>query len=286
MYHPCQNSTAARRSASRRAAPRGFTLVELLVVIVILAILSSMVLMALSNTQTSAREARTRTTIAKLDALIMTKWETYQTRRVPLKPSGTSRTNNAKQRVDTLREIMRMELPDQHADISTPQTASLLPARPAASAAYLKRYNNASAKTDVWEGAECLYLIVAYGLNDPDALSQFNESEIGDFDGDGLPEIWDGWGQPITFMRWAPEFVSPIQNKDATNHHDPFDPMKQYANAYALYPLICSGGPDKVLGIQKMRSPLNDPYAGAVGQALAPVEESLDNITNHELLAN
>ncbi len=271
-------------SPQRRQALRGFTLVELLVVIVILSILSSMVLMALANTQASAREARTRSTITKLDALIMAKWETYQTRRVPLKPSGNSRTNTAKLRVDALREIMRMELPDQHVDISTAQTASLLPARPAASAAYLKRYNSASGKTTNFEGGECLYLIVAYGLNDPDALSQFNEAEIGDFDSDGLPEFHDGWGQPIAFFRWAPSFVSPIQNTDATNNHDPFDPMKQYANAYALYPLIYSGGPDKEYGLQKTRSPINDPYAGNVGQSLG--NESLDNITNHELLAN
>ncbi len=267
---------------SRRAPPRGFTLVELLVVMVILSILSAMVLMALSNTQNAARDARTRGIITKLDALLMQKWETYQTRRVPLKPTGTSRTNIARQRVDALRDLMRLELPDQHADISS--APSVVSSRPAVSSAYLKRYNNASGKTTNFEGAECLYLIVAHGLNDPEALSQFSEAEIGDFDGDGLPEFLDGWGQPISFMRWAPSFISPIQNNDATNHHDPFDPMRQYANAYALYPLVFSGGPDKILGLQKNRSSLNDPYSGNVGQSLG--DDSLDNINNHELLAN
>lgn len=266
----------------RRGSPRAFTLVELLVTIVIMSILSSMVLMALANTQASARDARTRTTITKLDALIAAKWETYQTRRVPLKPSGTSRTSNAKLRVDAIRDIMRLELPDQHVDIST--APSIIGARPAASAAYLKRYNNATSKTTVWEGAECLYLIVAYGLNDPDALSQFNESEIGDFDLDGLPEFWDGWGQPISFIRWAPQYVSAIHNKDAVNHHDPFDPMKQYPNAYALYPLIFSAGPDKILEITKNRPTINDPYSGSAG--ISEGNGSLDNITNHELQAN
>jgi prepilin-type N-terminal cleavage/methylation domain-containing protein len=283
MLHPYQNPTTSRRSASLRTVPRGFTLVELLVVIVIMSILSSMVLMAMANTQASARDARTRSTITKLDALISAKWETYQTRRVPLKPSGTNRTNTANTRLQAIREMMRMELPDQHIDISTNQSA--LPARPAVSAAYLKRYNNASAKTDVWEGAECLYLIVAYGLHDPDALSQFNEAEIGDFDSDGLPEFLDGWGQPISFIRWAPEYVSPLHNTDAANHHDPFDPMRQDSSAYSLYPLIFSAGPDKVLGIKNNRSAtnINKPYSDSVGNSLS--NESLDNITNHELQA-
>ena len=60
--------------------------------------------------------------------------------------------------------------------------------------------------------------------------------------------------------------------------------MNAYSGAYALYPLICSGGPDKALGIQKNRTALNDPYSGGVGQSLG--DESLDNITNHELQAN
>jgi len=283
--------TSPLRSAiqSARRSPRGFTLVELLVVIVILSILSSMVLMALANTQASAREARTRSTITKLDALIAAKWETYQTRRVPLKPSGNSRTNTAKQRVDAIRDLMRLELPDSHDDIKT--APSVVTARPAVSAAYLKRYNSATSKTTQFEGAESLYLIVAYGLNDPDALSQFNDAEIGDFDNDGLPEFIDGWGQPISFIRWAPSFVSPIQNTDAANNHDPFDPMKQYSNAYALYPLIFSAGPDKLYELQNGRttapnniSMINDPYAGNIG--LSQGAGSLDNITNHELLAN
>ncbi len=273
----------SRPQRTRRVNPRGFTLVELLVVIVILAILSSMVLIAIGNTQASARIARTQTTIAKLDALIMAKWETYQTRRVPLKPTGSDRMNNAKTRVNALREIMRLELPDQHADITTEPTVMSASSRPAVSKAYLKRYN-LSTKTTEREGAECLYLIVAHGLNDPDALSQFNESEIGDFDGDKLPEFLDGWGQPISFIRWAPGFISPIHNTDAVKNHDPFDPMNQFSNAYALYPLILSGGPDKTYDIQNGRSSINDPYSSNVGQSLG--NGSLDNITNHELLAN
>ena len=49
----------------------------------ILAILSSIVLFALAGVQESAREMKTRATINKLNALIMQKYESYRTRRVP-----------------------------------------------------------------------------------------------------------------------------------------------------------------------------------------------------------
>ncbi|MGL4943188.1 MAG: type II secretion system protein [Thermoguttaceae bacterium] len=50
--------------------------------------------------------------------------------------------------------------------------------------------------------AELLYLIVE--TNNPEALSGFKGSEIGDTDGDGLFEFLDAWGNPIRFLRAAP----------------------------------------------------------------------------------
>lgn len=285
----------------RRGSPRGFTLVELLVVMVILSILSSMVLMALSNTQASARDARTRGTITKLDALIMAKWETYQTRRVPLKnvSGNTDRKSFAQKRLFALRELIRQEMPDQHTDISIdPATDTsgrkynYIKYRTSASLAYFNIFKKATRDIQ-YQSAECLYLIVAHGLNDPDALSQFNESEINDVDGDGLKEFIDGWGNPISFLRWAPDFISPIQEPDPSKpgyQPDPLDPMKQTSGrSFALYPLIYSAGPDRRLDIENRRNDPNNPYEAGLG-AWNDVpndgeNNSLDNITNHELQA-
>ena len=65
------------------AARRGFTLVEMLVVVVILTMLAALVVLALRGAQESAREAKTKATIAKLHNIIRTIYESYRTRRVP-----------------------------------------------------------------------------------------------------------------------------------------------------------------------------------------------------------
>ena len=58
------------------------------------------------------------------------------------------------------------------------------------------------------ETAECLYLILSTMADDERAaLEWFKESEIGDTDNDGMPEILDAWGTPITFVRWPSGFV-------------------------------------------------------------------------------
>ena len=62
----------------------GFTLVELLVTITIIGMLAGMMLGALQMARNSAREAATKATIAKLNSIIMQRYESYMTRRVPI----------------------------------------------------------------------------------------------------------------------------------------------------------------------------------------------------------
>ncbi len=93
----------------------------------------------------------------------------------------------------------------------------------------------------------------------PEASKQFNNTEIGDYDGDGLPEFIDGWGHPIKFLRWPVGFYNalegysdlhPIDPSGATQpcDPDPFDPMG-VAGGFAVFPLIYSAGPDGVYDI-------------------------------------
>lgn len=106
------NSTTASRG--------GFTLMELLMVLLIITIIAGMSIAALAGATEVAREARTRSMISKLDQLIMDKYESYHTRAVPVKiPPQTDPRSAAQLRLVGLRELMRMEMPDRISDICT-----------------------------------------------------------------------------------------------------------------------------------------------------------------------
>jgi prepilin-type N-terminal cleavage/methylation domain-containing protein len=295
-----QSVRAARRTDCQSVLPlwgrlpicptarRGFTLVELLVVIVILTMLSALVVVALRGAQESAREAKTKATIAKLHGIVMEIHESYRTRRVPITiPPGMSPSVAAQMRLQALRDLMRMEMPEGWNDVTLDPITPI--ARPSLSQAYYSRFNQARVylTTPVVQGgqgltqaeamellgrygsAECLYAIVS--MAGEDAIGQFAADEIGDVDGDGLREFVDGWGNPIAFLRWAPGFVDsdlqPNPGDDlqarqyaAINDHDPFDPRRidmsrdhtdpnDPPRGWRLVPLIYSAGRDGIYDI-------------------------------------
>ncbi len=72
----------------------------------------------------------------------------------------------------------------------------------------------ATASEDVHssESSELLYFILiesgTFGSSPVDADS-FTAAEIGDVDGDGLPEFLDAWGNPLRFYRWPTRLIDP-----------------------------------------------------------------------------
>ncbi len=210
---------------------------------------------------------------------------------------------------------MRMELPDRITDVTDPprvlqDPVTQKPMRPALSRAYLRRANKTN-WTVQYQQSECLYLILSQMREgDFSALEFISENELGDLDGDGMPEILDAWGEPIRWMRWAPGFLSPLQDPINRKGIDDFDPAQvdsRYGDSdptndpYALRPLIISAGPDREFdivfssrdGMQwSQTQPPNDPYyLGDSGQfqLLGSVDDlnddgvdnSLDNLNNH-----
>ena len=242
---------------------RGFTLVELMVVLIIISILASVVMFAMFNAQEAARRAKTTNMISKLNTLIMQRYQSYMTRRVPLMRGNTEPHSSFRfRRLQAVRELMRMEMPDRWTDVRDNPVTGIR--RPSVSRTYLRKVNAANNGNgvndgDSFQGAECLYLMVAYGAIDSDAMTHFSQSDIGDVDTDGLNEFLDGWGRPISFVRWPAGFASPRQSRDETKDFDQFNPWRindrpTTANPptppglprrFALFPLIYSGGPDR-----------------------------------------
>jgi prepilin-type N-terminal cleavage/methylation domain-containing protein len=203
----------------------------------------------------------------------------------------------AEARLYALRELMLMEVPDRWSDVALAQVTNVnnvgdplyldAPAiqyaatktlhRTDLANVYLRRYQalwgrtnsitglqNTAADIKANQSAECLYMVITLACGEGEARAQFGEHSIGDTDGDGAPEFLDGWGHPISFLRWAPGFESQIElssnDLDATptvaevntkiaKDHDPFDVFRVDAKAYRLVPLIYSGGRDESTGI-------------------------------------
>ena len=95
----------------------GFTLMELLVAVTIIAILASVVLGAMISARRLASESKTKSMIARLDEIITLRYEAYRTRRIPISAAGTDLRNIARVRLDALRDLMRMGMPDRWYDV-------------------------------------------------------------------------------------------------------------------------------------------------------------------------
>lgn len=297
-------------------ARRGFTLVELLVVIIILAILAGLSLTGLTRAGKKGYAETSRFMVSKLSDAILDYYEAYE----DLAISGTSS-------LVTIRTRMREELPDSWTEVFA--TGASPGPQTAAGRSY-QRYKASTTPTAGYQGAECLYMIITQSGLFPDLMESIRADRVGDIDNDGAKEFWDGWNRPIAFFRWAPGFSSDppsvttgrrdysrLQIADPVNRHDPLDvtyeppPATTGAdpNAFALYPLIFSAGPDEALndpnssgasGYGLLRADTGWPDAqlpdicrfnpdnkGLVG---APDPDNpnayRDNITNHQLIAN
>lgn len=253
LHHHVQNKPG--RVSSRRLSARGFTLIELLTVIVILGILGALTIGALGNASGRGKADTTRNIVGMLSGAILEQYENYED-----VAASKATTANA---VVELRKRIRAEMPDSWADVYTVATLPISPPAPAPARQYAA-YKTATTPSSPYGGAECLYMIITQSGMFPDFLSNMPSKFIGDIDNDGAFEFWDGWGRPISFIRWAPGAM-PADRQDPDKYHDPLDPYNTDATAYALVPLIFSPGKDESL---------NDPTSGTSGYGLISRQEN------------
>jgi prepilin-type N-terminal cleavage/methylation domain-containing protein len=294
-------SVSHHRLRPQAATIRGFSLVELMVTMVIVAILAALALAGLAGVRQRAKIDKTRSTIRKLNEIILPHYESYIGRRVLLSgtfpgaiwysgsasfgdsssiPSASGARRAAVNRLWGLRLAMTLEMPDQWSDVAPltkiPKWAVTAPVRRYASF----QTSVSGSNRDRYQSAECLAMIVTRGGFNPNAIETFRADEIGDIDRDGAPEFHDGWGRPIAFTRWPAGFASPWQVRDVTANPDPFDPLlvssgtafspdAQPPNSpqtdYGVIPLIFSPGPDEA-DIDPSQSGASF-YGGLVGTA-------------------
>ncbi|MCC9655857.1 prepilin-type N-terminal cleavage/methylation domain-containing protein [Rhodopirellula halodulae] len=256
----------------------GFTLVELMVVMVVMSIMGGMIMVAVQGVTESARSSRTRTIIELLDGIIQEKYDSYKYRTLPVEiPAATYASNAgttngdgdvmlsfevlgteaARVRLNMIRDLQRMEMPDRYSDFQTApasiwgaanpvlakqSTEQIVATRadkstrrpfsmswytsvggavPSLVQSYERRVT--ATATDEYQSAECLYLIIStsYAGGTP-AIDAIPTSNIGDIDGDGMFEIHDGWGYPIGFIRWPVGYQDTAGVLDISNP-DEFD---------------------------------------------------------------
>lgn len=151
----------------------------------------------------------------------------------------------ARVRLMMLRDLQRMELPDRYTDITSQpsliyaaatqvaeQNDQIIQKRddkslrqlfqvawydtsvsadnlPPKMSAYRGRLSGQ--QTVEHQGAECLYLILSTSfVGGQPAIGAIPDANIGDTDDDGMPEILDGWGQPLQYVRWPVGFTPSI----------------------------------------------------------------------------
>ena len=192
-----------------RSRRRGFTMVELMVVIGLILFLMSISVAALSSALGIARQRATQATILKVHGLMQQRVDAFNRamERTNLQPNvsklvrdlgiPTRRTQDDKvYEVLVKKQIFQSRFPQNfnERDLSTESG-----------------FNLAKHNSDT-ESAALLYWLLTksevFGIAPVDE-SEFGSSEVRDTDGDGLLEFVDGWGRPLRYYRWPTHLFRP-----------------------------------------------------------------------------
>ena len=234
----------------------------------IVLVLAAMASAAISAASSSQKKLRTKALIAKINAIVAAQFAQYAGRDVDAS-SGIVRGQ-------LLRATAQADLPDDWSIVATLAGKSATDLTPY-QIAYVAVWNSIANKPAVMQAnaaAECLFMIVMQG-GIADCLDcRGLRLDIGDQDGDGMPEFLDAWGSPIRLILWPSKLQLPSgSGKLFFSTILPFDatvPTIDDAVGGLMRPLIVSAGTDRAFGLTTTAGP----QAGS--------NEYADNITNFD----
>ena len=185
---------------NKHKSKTGFTLVELLVVIIIVALLSALTLGALRTGGIRAKEDAARSFIVHISDSLLELFEELDDQGM-----ASSRTVSAVNAHDgAVSYDIRWQLPVSRLDAFQRRLGNLASksiqqcgdSLPPFGSTYNSYGQNIGAAN---ESAECLYMIMTQTGYFADFLETLHETQVADTDGNGLNEFVDTWGTAIRF---------------------------------------------------------------------------------------
>lgn len=225
-----------------RPPRRGFTLVELMMVITIIALLMTLVISVVGSFITHARDSATRATIEKIESLLNARSQAFNrlimrkgflqgTPEFQAVSVNMSALPQSTQKIIAIKFLEMKYFPQRPQDFN--ELMGLFQANPPTqlqlAALYPNLFNGVAPKGNVTvagENSEYLYdfLTQENVLGDsPEGRDSFSAAEVQDKNGNGFPEFLDGWGNPIRFYRWPTRLFrsggtgAAISNQDVNN---------------------------------------------------------------------
>jgi prepilin-type N-terminal cleavage/methylation domain-containing protein len=290
---------------------RGFTLVELLVVISIMLLLMALTGAGISSARSSGSSRKTESTIGAIDGILQQYFIAANSRgpvaqlqqaHFPAAQPQATASQLSGDRGAVMRQMLTADMPDSWADVRYMKDNPTKFRSPRH-----RRYvatMNAINPTEEFADAECLFMVVMQGgLADCLACATLELAKKGDKDGDRAFEFWDAWDEPIRYVLWPGGYESPQGTAYFSTLVAPFSgktvPKNPATNEVpaggTMRPLVFSGGPDKKSSTTinngsylSMNAACGDPVAAPVIATLGgfgpstpdPADYREDNLTN------
>lgn len=203
LLQPATTARDDRGSSARPTRRRGFTLIELMIVIGVIALLMSVIGVVAMSAFGGAKISATKATLAKVQGLLQQRLDAV-IRKDPEKTlvdSLVPRFGNRK-----LAEVMarkftyRQAFPQTWAEITAYNPGLLT----------LSSESVPMTTTPAAESAEVLLFLLTRANvlgYPPEGADVFNSTELRDTDGNGKMELVDTWGYPLRFYRWPTRLV-------------------------------------------------------------------------------